>query len=41
MLPTHEIETAPNPRTAIIVLHGLGAAGHDFVPICGALDLRT
>jgi len=41
MLETHEIETAPNPRTTIIVLHGLGADGHDFVPICDELDLRA
>lgn len=39
MLETHEIETGPNPRTTLIVLHGLGADGHDFVPICGELDL--
>ena len=32
---------APNPRTTLIVLHGLGADGHDFVPICGELDLST
>lgn len=41
MLQTHEIETAPNPRTSIIVLHGLGADGFDFVPICGELDLKA
>ncbi|MFG6416354.1 alpha/beta hydrolase [Roseateles sp. DC23W] len=41
MLETHVIETAPNPRTTIIVLHGLGADGHDFVPICGELDLAA
>lgn len=41
MLETHEIETAPDPRTTLIVLHGLGADGHDFVPICGELDLRA
>jgi phospholipase/carboxylesterase len=28
-----EIETGPNPRAAIIWLHGLGADGHDFEPI--------
>jgi phospholipase/carboxylesterase len=28
-----EIETAPNPRHAVIWLHGLGADGHDFEPI--------
>jgi phospholipase/carboxylesterase len=41
MLETHEIETGPNPRTTLIVLHGLGADGHDFVPICGELDLAA
>jgi len=34
-----EIETAPNPTATIIVLHGLGADGNDFVPICNELDL--
>lgn len=28
-----EIETAPDPRHAVIWLHGLGADGHDFQPI--------
>ena len=28
-----ETETAPNPRYAIIWLHGLGADGNDFAPI--------
>jgi phospholipase/carboxylesterase len=28
-----EIETAPNPRHAVLWLHGLGADGHDFEPI--------
>jgi len=28
-----EIQTAPNPRHAVIWLHGLGADGHDFEPI--------
>jgi phospholipase/carboxylesterase len=41
MLETHEIETGPNPQTTLIVLHGLGADGHDFVPICKELDLKT
>lgn len=41
MLETHVVETGPNPRTTLIVLHGLGADGHDFVPICGELDLRA
>ncbi|WP_457390337.1 alpha/beta hydrolase [Roseateles sp. P5_E1] len=41
MLETHVIETGPNPGTTLIVLHGLGADGHDFVPICGELDLKS
>lgn len=41
MLETHEIETAPHPGTTLIVLHGLGADGHDFVPICDELDLSA
>eukprot|EP01137_Pigoraptor_chileana_P034233 Opistho-2@26472 len=34
-------DTAPNPQTSIIVLHGLGADGNDFVPICEELDLSA
>jgi phospholipase/carboxylesterase len=34
-----EIETGSAPRTSLIVLHGLGASGDDFVPVCEALDL--
>lgn len=36
-LPAVEIETAPNPRHAVLWLHGLGADGHDFEPIVPAL----
>jgi phospholipase/carboxylesterase len=36
-----EIETAPKPLTSIIVLHGLGADGNDFVPICNELNLSA
>ena len=36
-----EAETGPNPTTAIIILHGLGADGHDFVPIAQELDLEA
>ncbi|MDN3922710.1 alpha/beta hydrolase [Roseateles violae] len=39
--PAIEIETAPNPQATLIVLHGLGADGNDFVPICNELDLRA
>ena len=34
-----EIETAPQPTASVIVLHGLGADGNDFVPIARELDL--
>jgi phospholipase/carboxylesterase len=36
-----EIETAPRPTASVIVLHGLGADGNDFVPVAEELDLRT
>ncbi|MEI8267205.1 MAG: dienelactone hydrolase family protein [Betaproteobacteria bacterium] len=36
-----EFETAPNPRATLIVLHGLGADGNDFVPIAHQLDLDS
>ncbi|MEP6940145.1 MAG: dienelactone hydrolase family protein [Rudaea sp.] len=36
-----EIETAPNPRHAVIWLHGLGADGHDFEPIVPELVDRA
>lgn len=38
-LTTIEFETAPNPTATIIVLHGLGADGNDFVPIAEELRL--
>ena len=38
-LATLEFETAPNPTASIIVLHGLGADGNDFVPIAEELHL--
>ena len=34
-----EIETAPAPRATVIWMHGLGADGHDFVPIIPELGL--
>ena len=40
-LETIQIETAPNPTAAIIVLHGLGADGNDFVPIAQELNLSA
>ena len=35
-----EIETAPQPSASIIVLHGLGADGNDFVPFADQLRLQ-
>ena len=40
-LETIEIETAPNPTASIIILHGLGADGNDFVPIAQELNLSA
>lgn len=39
MLEAIEIETAPEPRTSIIWMHGLGADGNDFVPIIDEMRL--
>ncbi|NVM88811.1 phospholipase/carboxylesterase [Variovorax sp. SG517] len=39
--PPIEIETAPNPTATVIVMHGLGADGNDFVPIAGEMDLSA
>nr|WP_297354014.1 carboxylesterase [uncultured Caldimonas sp.] len=36
-----EIETGPAPTASLIVLHGLGADGNDFVPVAEALDLSA
>src|ERR1700757_4888638 len=41
VLDTIDIETAPGPKASIIVLHGLGADGNDFVPFAQELDLHT
>ena len=44
LLPTIEIQTqSPNsiPSASIIVLHGLGADGHDFVSLARELDLHA
>lgn len=40
MLITQDIETGPNPTASIIILHGLGADGSDFVPFCSELTLE-
>ena len=34
-----ENETGPHPTASMIVLHGLGADGNDFVPMLHELDL--
>ena len=39
LLDAIEIETAPNPNTSVIWMHGLGADGNDFVPIVDELNL--
>ncbi|GGD65880.1 alpha/beta hydrolase [Caballeronia grimmiae] len=36
---TVEIETAPNPEFAVILMHGLGADANDFVPLVPELRL--
>jgi phospholipase/carboxylesterase len=36
-----EVETGPAPRAAVIWLHGLGADGHDFVPVVPELKLPS
>jgi phospholipase/carboxylesterase len=36
-----EKQTGPNPGTTLLVLHGLGADGNDFVPFCEELDLAA
>lgn len=40
VLETIDIQTGPEPKTSIIILHGLGADGNDFVPVAQELDLR-
>lgn len=35
------VETGPDPRAAVIWLHGLGADGHDFEPIVPYLELPS
>ncbi|WP_317202932.1 alpha/beta hydrolase [Janthinobacterium sp.] len=39
LLENIEVETAPNPGAAVIWMHGLGAAGNDFVPLVRELNL--
>lgn len=38
-LPCIERSTGPEPGASVIVLHGLGADGHDFEPVADELDL--
>ena len=40
-LPPIEIETGPNPTASVVLMHGLGADGNDFVPIAQELDLSS
>ena len=40
-LDTLELQTGDNPQASIVVLHGLGADGNDFVPIAQELDLSA
>lgn len=40
-LETIEAESGPNPRASLIILHGLGADGNDFVPVAQELDLEA
>jgi phospholipase/carboxylesterase len=40
-LETIEAETGPQPTATVVILHGLGADGSDFVPIAGELDLQA
>jgi phospholipase/carboxylesterase len=36
-----ERQTGPDPKATIIILHGLGADGNDFVPFTSELDLSS
>jgi phospholipase/carboxylesterase len=41
LLESLELQTGAEPGASIIVLHGLGADGNDFVPIVRELDLSA
>jgi len=41
MLDMIEAESGDNPNATIIILHGLGADGNDFVPIAEELELEA
>ncbi len=36
-----EKQTGANPGTSLLIMHGLGADGNDFVPFCDELDLAA
>ena len=40
LLTRFEMESAPSPTAAVILLHGLGANGHDFAGLVPELDLK-
>jgi len=40
-LPTIELNPAGTPRASVIILHGLGADGTDFLPMADELDLAA
>ncbi|MBL8330668.1 MAG: carboxylesterase [Rubrivivax sp.] len=40
-LQTLELNPGPPPVASVIILHGLGADGTDFLPLADALDLRA
>ena len=39
-LPHFEMESAPSPTAVVILLHGLGADGHDFAGLVHELNLK-
>lgn len=41
MLDTIEMQTQATPAASLIVLHGLGADGNDFVPVVQAMDIAA
>jgi phospholipase/carboxylesterase len=41
ILDTVEHQTGPAPQATILVLHGLGADGHDFEPLCDEIDVSA
>ena len=40
-LETIDLQTGPEPVATLVVLHGLGADGNDFVPVARELDLSA